>query len=213
MSRYGRSEHSTMVNLNENLLCAIDVETTGLDPFHHDIIQIAILPLDAHIEPLRTVLPFYMEMQPKRPENVDPNTTKVHRLKIAELMQRAIDPWKCLDLFEEWFKKLGLPLNKKIVPLAHNWCFDRDFVREWVGGPKSFEYFFDSRYRDTMAIAAYMNDRADMRVDKFPYPKISLSYCCNMHEITNLKAHDALQDCVATAKLYQKFLKMFIPTL
>src|SRR5690348_12661029 len=97
----GRSPHSSMVHLNGNLLCAVDVETTGLDPTKNDIIQLCILPLDSQIKPSQTVRPFVIEMVPKRPENIQSGANKTHRINLAELILRAIDPWKAVDLFEE----------------------------------------------------------------------------------------------------------------
>lgn len=207
MARHGgHSPHSSMIHLNGNLLCAVDVETTGLDPQKHDIIQLCVLPLDSQIKPLQTVRPFVVEMVPKRPENIEPGATKTHRLNMAELVLRALDPWKAVDIFEEWFENLNLPIGKKIMPLAHNWLFDRDFIREWVGGPISFDHFFHFHYRDSMTAALFLNDRAEQKMEKPPYPKVSLGYCGSMLSVTNLKAHDALQDCVATAEVYRRMM-------
>jgi DNA polymerase III epsilon subunit-like protein len=211
MARYGHSPHSSMIHLNGNLLCAIDVETTGLDPRKHDVVQICILPLDSEIKPLKTIMPFYLEMQPKRPENIDYKAATVNKLDIIQIMKRSIDPWKAVDLFEEWFQKLNLPVGKKLMPLAHNWPFDRQFVEEWVGGPISFEHFFHHHYRDSMAAALYLNDRAEQHVDHIPIPKVSLEYCCTVFGVRNMKAHDALQDCVATAEVYRRMMFCFTP--
>lgn len=206
MSRYGgHSPHSSMVHLNGNLLCACDVETTGLIPGKHDIIQIAVLPLDAHIKPLQTVMPFYINMKPKRPENIDKAATKAHRIDMAKLIVEGFDPWKGVDLFEEWFERLNLPVGKKIVPLAHNWIFDSAFIKEWLGD-LSFQHFFDFHYRDSMTSALYLNDRADAHVEPYPYPKVSLNYCASQLNVHNIQAHDALSDCVTTAEVYRLML-------
>lgn len=205
MPRFGHNPHSSMIHLNGNLLCAMDVETTGLDPQKHDVIQLAILPLDAQIKPLHTVHPFYVNMKPKRPENIDKNAAKAHKMDMAKLIIDGLDPWKCVDMFEEWFEKLNLPVGKKIVPLAHNWIFDSAFIKEWMGH-LSFEHFIDFHYRDSMAAALFLNDRADAHVEPYPYPKVSLSYCCSQLKIENIKAHDALSDCVATAEIYRRML-------
>lgn len=210
MARYGVNPHSSMIHLNGNLLCAVDVETTGLNFREHDVIQIAILPLDCNIKPLRT-LPFYVNMKPKRPENIDYKAMTVTKLSLVNLINNSIDPWTAVDLFEEWFHRLNLPVGKKIAPLAHNWPFDRMFIEDWLGGPKNFEAFFFHQYRDSMAAALYLNDRAEQHLDKIPVPKVSLDYCCSVFDIKNQKAHDALQDCLTTAEVYRRMVMMYTP--
>lgn len=201
-----------MVHLNGNLLCAVDVETTGLDPAKHDVIQIAVLPLDAEIKPIR-IMPFYMNMKPKRPENIDKKAMTVSNISLVQLLRTAIEPWDAVDLFEEWFLRLKLPVGKKLVPLAHNWPFDRQFILEWLGGPKSFEYFFDWHYRDSMCAAAYLCDRADAFLDRVPYTHYGINDLGAKHGVPNYKAHDALQDCIQTAEVYRRMLTTFTPML
>jgi len=208
--RIGHSPHSSMQHLNGNLLCAVDVETTGLIAGTHDIVQIAILPLDAHIKPLQTVMPFYINMKPKRLENVDKMASKIHRINMAKLIIEGFDAFKAADMLDEWFERLRLPVGKKIVPLAHNWVFDRSFIIEWLG-PLSFEHLFDWRYRDSMVAASFVNDRCDHHNERYAYPKLSLSYCCTQLRVNNINPHDALSDCAATAEVYRRQLLEFVP--
>ena len=210
MPRFGHSPHSSMQHLNGNLLCAIDVETTGLIPGKHDIIQLAILPLDSQIKPSSTAPPFCINMKPKRPENIDQGALKVNRVEFASLLINGFDPWKALDMLDEYFERLRLPVNKKIVPLGHNFIFDSAFLKEWMG-ELTYEHIFDFRYRDTMVAASFVNDRCDFRNEKFAYPKLSLSYLCSQLRVENVKAHDALSDTVATAECYRRLLGSFIP--
>ena len=51
------------------IIAAIDIETTGLDPLYHDIIEIAILPLDGEFEPRADILPFVARIRARRPQN------------------------------------------------------------------------------------------------------------------------------------------------
>jgi DNA polymerase III epsilon subunit-like protein len=198
------SNRNGMIHLNSNLLCAIDIETTGTDPTKHDIIQICVLPLDCEIRPHKDILPFYTEMQPLDPDSIDPEAMDVHKLDLCRIMQQAMDPWRVAELFDEWFQKLKLPFRKKITPLAHNWPFEYGFLTKWLGKKSMEDFFFG--YRDTMALANAMNDSADFHVEPCPYPKVSLKYLCSQLKVEHTRAHDALPDCVATAECYRKML-------
>lgn len=200
----------SMIHLNGQLLCAVDVETTGLIPGFHDLVQIAVLPLDSEINPLADVIPFYMTMKPIRPENIDWSTTSVTKLDLANIMLKAPDSYDAAHMFVEWFEDLNLPLKKRIAPLASNWIFDSGFIKEWLG-PTDFESRFHFHYRDTQPVALFMNDRADKHQSKLPFSRVSVKSLGNHFDIVNLQAHDALQDCVTTAEIYKRMLTMFTP--
>lgn len=197
----------SMLHLNGNLLCAVDVETTGVTPGHHDLVQICVLPLNSELKPFKDILPFYMDMQPKRPENIDPNAMSINKLKYSEILLKAIDPYKAADLFEEWFERIRLPFNKRISPLAQNWPFDRGFIIDWLG-QKTFEYIFDGRFRDTMSAALFCNDRSCFANQPAPYPKVNIAYLASQLKIEHqsLRLHDALQDCIVTAEIYRRMM-------
>lgn len=194
-----------MIHLNGNLLCAVDVETTGLVPGFHDIWQVAILPLDSFIKPLNTVIPFYMNIKIKFPEHIDPKAVKLPRQEFARRQQCSIEPFSCADLLDEWFDRLQLPIYKKIVPLAQNWPFDRSFLIEWLG-ISSFEHIFYPVYRDTMVAAAFDSDLCDFRSEKILFTQYNLAFLCTRLGVQNLKSHDALQDAIATAECYRRML-------
>lgn len=191
---------------NGNIVAVIDVETTGLRPRHNDIVQVCVLPVDSDFKPLAGTIPFYAEMKPKRPQNIDFKGMTVNKLTLTDIMKRAPDASKMADLFTEWYKKLPLPYNKCLMPLASNWPFDRAFVEDWLG-PAHFEYFFHPYYRDLMTAALTQNDIAAYHLQQYPYPKLNLKYLCNVLGIENMKAHDALGDCLATAACYRELLR------
>lgn len=188
-----------------HLLCAIDTETTGLDPRKHEIWQIAILPLNSLIKPHPKYLPFYMDLKINKPENIE--KIMMNRLEFANRQQRAIDPFTCADMFDAWFDKLGLPMYKKIIPLAQNWPFDREFIIEWLGRA-SFEFSFFPVYRDTMTVSAFIRDQQELRSEKISFPQNNLSFLCNNLGIKNQKPHDALQDAIVTAEVYRRLLML-----
>lgn len=199
-------------HLNGNILCAIDVETSGTVPGFHDLLQIAILPLDYKLDVWKTIPPFYMEIQPKRPENYglkcswsDEVVAKKNRQLMTHAQVNGMEPYKAADMFDEWFSKLNLGYEKKVAPLASNWPFDRGFIMDWLG-QESFEQYFDPRFRDTQCCACFANDRADFRNEPFPYNKVSLKWLARVYSVDYSRAHDALQDCFITAQVYKRMV-------
>ncbi len=198
-----------MCHLNNHLLCAIDTETTGDKPGFHDIIQVAVIPLDANIKPFKDITPFYMDIQPKRPENYNPEAMRKNRTRITDAMLNGVEAYRAADLFDEWVKKLNLGFNKRIIPLAHNWPFDRGFLIDWLGH-ESVDQYFDGRHRDTMVIASFMNDLAEFRQNPHPYAKVELKYLATTLQVPIDRAHDALQDALGAANIYRKLIQKFL---
>lgn len=189
-------------HMNGNLLCAVDVETTGFKPGFHDLIQVAVLPLDSEIKPLTSVIPINWKLQPKY-ENIDPVANTVHHHNLAELRLHGIEPYKAADLFVEWWEQLGLGIGKRLIPLGHNYQFDKAFMIDWLG-QETYELCFSYDYRDTMIALTFLNDRAGLQALPYPFSKLSLKHLCSELEVVNELAHDALADCVATAECYRR---------
>ena len=196
-------------NLQGNLLCAIDTETTGLDPRRHDIIQIAILPLNDQIQPDKRFMPFNIHIKPSRPENIEAKAMQVNKINLAHLMLHGMDSFQAADLLDEWFEKLRLPLGRKIVPLGQNYAFDREFMREWLGH-LNYDHLFHYHYKDTMIAAQYINDRAEIHGNYPPFSKGSLGRIAGVLEIEYQNAHDALADCVIVSECYRRMMRMYL---
>jgi len=199
-----------MQHWNGHLLCAIDIEASGLDPFYHEILQICILPLDSTIEPLKTVLPFYLNFIPEFPERADPEAVKHNKLSLADLTLRGIDKLKAIDYFEEWIKKLNLPCTKygtpkQLMPLGQNYSFDKAFIMRWLG-TDLYNQYFNYHHHDTMVAAHYLNDRAGYHNEKVPFNKTNLVWLCKILNVPTVRAHDALSDCLSVAGVYKKML-------
>jgi hypothetical protein len=193
-----------MIHLNSNLLCAIVCDTSGLKVGKHDLIQICVLPLKRDLRPdLSKAIPFDIFMQPKRPENFDPEYTK---LKLSDMMLKGIDAWKANDMFEEWFEKLQLPRTKKIIPLCHDWPFIQPFLVDWLQ-PAIYEYMFHPEVRDIRAAAAFANDVADVQNEPIPYPKTYFQYIAAQVKVDIQGINDPITHCMIMAQTYKAMLK------
>lgn len=198
----------SMVHWNGCHCCAIDIETTGLDPLIHEITQIALVPLDSNLNVRKDVLPFYILM---RPDNLEVYSTQAQRVTgiTKEALKDGHDKFKAIDLLEEWIDKLGLPHNVsgynrcKIIPLGYNYVFDRSFILKWLGH-EQYEEWFHHQFRDPMITANFLNDQAAMHAELAPHPKLTLGAMCGRQGIVHDNKHDALGDAIATAALYKK---------
>ncbi|MHC4301207.1 MAG: 3'-5' exonuclease [Planctomycetota bacterium] len=195
----------SLLNMNGNVLCAVDVETTGVLAGWHEIIQIACVPLNHHFEPRPDYRFFYMNLYPDHPERLSKEAVRKHGITI-ESLEGCPSQEQGVELFNEWHRKLELPFGKRLVPLAHNWGFERAFLIHMLG-MDGFNDLWHVHPRDTMALAATINDLYVWHGRKHPFQMLSLLHLCKLFDIPLEHAHDALNDCLATAKLYAEFMR------
>lgn len=196
-------------NLNGNILCAVDVETTGRVVGWHEIIQIAIVPLTPEIVPRKDVRHFYTTIKPQYKERADVQSMEINGLDLDELEAYAPDSFAVQDMLEDWFKDLKLPFERAITPLAQNWPYEKSFLTEWLG-LEALEHFFTFHARDTMATAIFLNDLAAFQGHTPPFSSVALRNLCEYFAVVNEVPHDALSDCLAEAEIYRRVLTSFV---
>jgi DNA polymerase III epsilon subunit-like protein len=195
----------SLLNMNGNILCAVDVETTGVMPGYHEVIQIACVPLNQHFEPHPNMKHHCMNIYPDHPDRMDEEAERKHGITI-ESLEGCVSEERHVELFNEWFVGLDLPFGKRLVPLAHNWGFERGFLTHMLGVDGMMNYW-QPHPRDTMALAASINDLYVWHGRKHPFPWLRLTSLCKRFDIPLDNAHDALADCIATAKLYAAMMR------
>lgn len=197
--------YNGLVHLNGNVMAAVDFETTGKKPGYHEPIQVAIIALDADLRPLTGVRPFYHDISPKYPERAENDAMSVNKIDLEYLKLHAASADKIADILYEWWERLDLPFDKKLIPLAHNWPFENGFFRAWLGDELT-EKFFHGHARDSMSYALSLNDRAAFRGEPVPFAKVGLGTLCKKFKVINAQAHDAMSDAMAEAELYRSML-------
>jgi DNA polymerase III epsilon subunit-like protein len=199
--------YSALPQHNGNLICAVDIETTGADSDKHEIIQVAFVPLNTEYEMLDTVRPFYMDVKPLTPETAEPAATRVHGLDLDDLVATAPHPDRVLEKFYKWYTDLELAFERKLIMLAHNASFENKFLNKWFG-PEYYEKVFNACTRDSMEAAITVNDHAVRHGRRPPFERTSLPWLCEHFGINNPKAHDAFADATAGALVYRNILDM-----
>lgn len=187
--------------MNDNVLAAMDVETTGRDPHYNEVCQIAIVLLDCHMKPVGQ---FYSNVRPEYPERMHSEAVATHGLTV-EALDTAPDRHTVIDSLWEWFQNLNLAPGKRLIPLCHNCQFDVPFVQAMLGQEQFYE-IFGYPTRDTQATVSFLMDQAAYNGLKIPFPRAGLGPCCEALGIDLDDAHDALADALATARLYRALL-------
>lgn len=204
-----------MKTLNNDLLCSIDTETTGLRAGYHDIIELALLPLQPNLEVNTEIPAFTMTIQPEKWEHINPRAMKVNKISKTELL-RSPPKIDVLHLFDIWFNEQITERGyRQIQVLAQNWAFDYSFLNAFFGyyepsnpGQAVMDDYLNLRtgVRDTKSSAKYINDLAELNGLPIAFAKTGLAYLCSQLNIQREQAHRALGDCRDTATVYKKLM-------
>lgn len=193
-----------MLTLNGHVLAALDLETTGEIDGYHEIIQVSVVPLTPNLDPWDKS-PFMMHIRPEHPERAQPEAMKKHGITL-EFLQDMPDAPQVADCLDEWWKWLDLPMDKKLIALTHNGQFDIPFMKHWLGFD-GYHTYFTYRGRDSMEFAAGLNDAAAWKNKPLPFHRVGLKQLCKFFGVQLDDHHDALADCLATAKVYRELLR------
>lgn len=205
-----------------HIVCVVDVETTDIVPRHlvekvtpegkvvyesvgGEVVQIAIQPINLDYEPY--LKPFYTNVRPINVEGANYDAMRAHGIDVVDLLAQAPMREKVVQLFDRWFDALDLPKDRKIIPVAHNWPFEFSYLT-WFFGRSRFDSCFHYHPRDTLQMALFLRDRAARMCYKQPFHSVGLQALCKVFDIQTQHAHNALQDCLAEAKLYKKLVEL-----
>ncbi len=178
--------------LGDTPLVALDLETTGLDPDHHSIVSLGLVPFSLKRIVCRESV--YRVVQPRR--EPDAESIVIHHITHSE-MAAAPD---IADVLEPLLEALA---GKVVV--VHYRAIERRFLdtvcRNRLGEGLVFPVI------DTMAIEARLHPRRkpgliDRWLGRKPV-SLRLAACRERYNLPHYGAHHALTDALATAELFQ----------
>jgi DNA polymerase III epsilon subunit-like protein len=200
-----------MISANGHLLVGSDCETTGLDPNVDSCWQVAAVPLTYNLTPDKTRPIFDILICPENIDELDQAELKtalrIGHITIDELKEKGLEPHVASDLFDDWFGKLNLPPDKRLIPVGCNWKFDEQFISNWLGFDH-YQAHFDGRERDCQTLAIAINDMAEMIGEPIPFSRVSLPVLCKKLSVDPGLSHNALDDSFSSADCYRKLLEM-----
>lgn len=205
-----------MKHLNDNIICAIDIETTGPMPGFHDLVAISIVPtVGFKID--KRILPLDIYMRPRRPENYSPQARPRRNTVISNYIQNGIDSYTAASVFDQWYEKLRLKEHKRILPLSYNWTHKAPFVMDWLsndddGRPYYFDAFDKVIVRDLSTMLQYWNDVACVQAEHFPFTKQRLHMLAEKLGVHWTRPSTPLSRCFAIIEVWQKLLQLYLPS-
>lgn len=195
-------------HLNSNVLCGLKTELTGPDPFVHEIIEVAIIPLD-HMLQLHNTFPlFNMRMRPQITNPSDDfKKCRLSRSEIALACLQAFDRDKVADLLINWFKEMDLPKGKRVIPLTWNYPMERQILINWLGY-EVYSEIFSEDHRDLLSVAHYLNDRECCRGEPVKFSKQKLTWLAKICNVEQIESTTATSDAFLMAETYKRMLQL-----
>jgi|GEM_PF-3024773 len=180
------------------MLCAIDVETSGLIPGRHEILQLGLYTEKAE---------FLLQVKALHPEWADPESLKINGLN----PEQGVHPSEAVKMLDHWWEtNFGDLTGFKLEPLGHNaGSFDMPMVRALLLGElgpdlgfKAYDRWFSYRIRDTAVLALALQDAG--RITTGP----SLDKLVARFGLRRSSIHNALEDARLEYAVYKKLVHM-----
>ena len=181
-----------------NIFAAIDLETSGLAPGWHEVLEIAIVPLTPDFTIDTNVTEFSCRVRAEHPDRTDPKAVAVNHLNPAD--GKPLQEVEA-DLIS-WAEENGI---SAITPIAHNLAFDMAFMKAAF---PVFSRIITHHGRDSMRLALSLNDILRTQIGEEPFSSVSLQSLKLMFDIDGDVQHNALEDARDTAHVYRKLTAM-----
>jgi len=189
-------------------LFIFDVETTGLDPICHDIIQLAyIIDIDNEVRDRGCLY-----IRPEHPGNIQEEALKVNGRTVEE-----ISGWPSPDAaYRDFIDMLSRHVDQydsqdKFYPVAYNGHFDYDFLSCFFTRRNDpyFGSWFNHRLLDPLSLIRFLDFQG--HIDS---RNLKLKTMCDYFSITPPQSggfHDAIYDVEMLRQLFYRVLEFIYP--
>jgi DNA polymerase III epsilon subunit-like protein len=184
------------MNFDSKTLLAIDVETTGPDPFVHQILAASIVPFDLNAQPVTVYV------RHEAPLNWTEPARDFFLKYRAEWQDRAVPPERAAEVLADYLMRLNGPRELHFV--GHNVGFDLSFLKRlWRGQaiPRVSHRTIDTH--TMLRVLAWMG--------RIPESACTSSGAFEFFDVApdTRTRHTALGDALATRDLFLRLMDEF----
>ncbi len=173
-------------------LAFVDIETTGLDHDHAEIIELGVVIARVKDGVLTVTDQLDLKIAPKHIETAEPQALRINGYNEAD--------WIFAVSIEDALKTF-IDKTDGAVFVAHNATFDYGFIHANLKR-HGLEHSMHYHKLDTLAMAfGILQNNDDMG-------KLSLRALCEKYGVENKKAHSAFADAYATYEVFKKLLNL-----
>lgn len=184
-------------------ICYFDVETTGILPGKHDIVEIACVIEINH----NVVNEFAFELQPFDYTTIDEGALSACNTTVEDLKKRMLPH----VMYPKLLREFGKHVNKydrsdKFYPAGFNVRFDIDFLGDFFrkNNDQYYGSWFNWKAIDPLPILNWLDLTGKVHLEKR-----TLSHACEYFGIELGQAHVALNDIRATRELIKLLWKEY----
>lgn len=174
------------------IITFIDTETTGLDLFKHEVIDIALLQIDWQNGNFFEISQFDSKIKPKNIKNASKTALKINGYTSKK--------WKDAPESSSFLSLIKSYIEGSEVVCGQNLVFDYRFINK----------MFDSNEHERPRWPKYIDTKwmADQLVHDKKLKRSSLDFLCEHYDIETVgRAHTALTDVLRTYELFKMLIE------
>jgi DNA polymerase III epsilon subunit-like protein len=175
-----------------NSFISVDIEAAGAIPSQYAMLSFGACNL---AQPRRT---FYAELLPDK-QQTDPRAMAVHGLDLTRLEREGLAPEEALRRFAAWLADVVPPGHRPLMVgfnLPYDWMFINDYFRRYLGSNPFGHSAVDIK-------AVYMGASGKS------WAETSGTFLHQRYHNGNELTHNALEDAIAQALIFEGILKEF----